>query len=381
MQNVLIYRNELLPFSETFILSQANALKKFRPIWAGLRRVDDHLDIDRYEVVTLNSSEAVQEKVKRRFFLRTGCAKSFQAKIESHKAKLVHAHFAIDACAILPIVRRLGIPLITTLHGYDITSHESNMTHWPTTRAYIRRRGELWRYTSRFLCVSEHIRRQATQRGFPEEKLQVHHTGVDLKKFALGQKRPSGNIVLFVGRLVEKKGCIHLIRAMSRVEKSIAGAQLTIVGDGPLRATLEREASYWLKNFLFVKRQSHAEVRKWMADASVLAVPSVRASDGDSEGLPTVICEAQAAGLPVVAFAADGVVEAFPEKLRCNLPQEGDERGLAERIGQLLTNDELWRYTSCMGRNYIEESFDLEHQTQKLEGIYDEAIAGLRVQA
>jgi glycosyltransferase involved in cell wall biosynthesis len=375
MRTVLIYRNELLPFSETFILSQISALRRFQPTFFGIRRVERSLDITRFPVFTLNSSAAIRDKITRRYYLRTGHANYLSAKIKTQDPAVIHAHFAVDACAVLPMVRRAKRPLIVTLHGYDVTCNESSLGRWPTTRAYLRRKSDLWQYTSRFLCVSEHIRQQALKKGFPEDKLSVHYTGVEIDP-CIGQfERPPEGIVLFVGRFVEKKGCIHLIRAMAEVEKSSSHAMLVLVGDGPLKPFLEQEAARLLRRYLFVGRQSHSEVREWMRRASVAAVPSVRAEDGDTEGLPTVICEAQSLGRPVVAFGIAGVAEALPAELRNRLPVEGDEGGLAETIRLFLEDDEAWRYASRLGRRFVEERFDIHTQTFHLESLYDKAIA------
>lgn len=375
MRKVLIYRSELLPFSETFILSQLSMLRRFQPVLAGMKRVENSLDVAPNPVLTLTTSETPVEKLKRRLFLLTGYSGRFLTGIKAHKPELVHAHFAVDACAVLPIVRRLRLPLIVTLHGYDVTRRDLYMRRWPATRAYLRRREALWKQANLLLCVSEQLRRHALQQGFPEDKLIVHHIGVNLAQFTPAKERPHRPIVLFVGRLVEKKGCIHLIRAMQRVKNDIPSAQLVIAGDGPLRAALESEAERLLHNYVFVGRLSHQEVRRWMGCASVLAVPSIQAKDGDSEGLPSVICEAMAAGVPVAAFAGEGASEALPEPLRSRLPAEGDDAGFADLIQCFLGDEKEWRHASVAGRCFVEKKFDLERQTQTLEEIYDEVIA------
>src|SRR5580698_5829521 len=111
---VLVYRNELLPRSETFILSQANALRRFQPVFGGLKRVSDGLDLGRHLVLTLSESESWIEKALRRIFLRTGCTRRLTRTIAAQSPRIIHAHFAIDASAVLPIAKRLQVPLIVT---------------------------------------------------------------------------------------------------------------------------------------------------------------------------------------------------------------------------------------------------------------------------
>ncbi len=226
------------------------------------------------------------------------------------------------------------MPLIVTLHGYDVTTSDQSPSN-STGRAYLARRKELWERASLFICVSEHIRRQALQRGFPGQKLWVHRIGIDLRACEPMVPRDRRPTVLFVGRLVEKKGCIHLIRAMAQVSATLPTAQLVVIGDGPLRSALEGEARKRLPGTIFLGTQPAAVVRRWMQRAWILAVPSVVAKNGDTEGLPTVLCEAQALGLPIVAFRGPGVAEAVVDGETALLVHPLDEQGLASAIVRL----------------------------------------------
>jgi len=288
--------------------------------------------------------------------------------------QVIHAHFAIDACAVLPIAKKLGIPLLVTLHGHDVFYGEKALKLWPTTRAYLRRREELWDYATLFMCVSEHVQRCAVISGFPQKKLWAHRIGVHLPDAPEQNGIRDKRTVLFAGRLVEKKGCIHLIRAMSHVRRVIPNVHLVIVGDGPLRKELEQEAAVHCEGATFLGFQPHAEVKRWMRRARVLAVPSIRAQNGDAEGLPMVVCEAQAEGLPAITFATGGVTEALPIERRNALPGEGDSAALAEQILYLMSDDQAWQAASDAGRLYVKSHFDLVSQTQLLEDKYEEVI-------
>src|ERR1700761_2107614 len=105
-RRVLIYRNELLPPSETFILSQANALRRFQPVFAGLKRIDPGLDVAPHPNITLSHSESWSEKAKRRIFLRTGYASRFVRTIAAQNPQIIHAHFAIDAGAVVSMAKK-----------------------------------------------------------------------------------------------------------------------------------------------------------------------------------------------------------------------------------------------------------------------------------
>lgn len=373
---VLIYRSDLLPASETFVAAQAHALRRYTPCFAGLRPIPTTLLIDPCDTTLLTHGDQFTDRIRRRLFLTAGVAPHFVRALTRRHPQLLHAHFAIDAAAALPLQKQLGIPLVVTLHGYDTTMSEQSLRNYAAGRTYLRRKAELRNRARFFICVSDHIRRQALERGVPEEKLRTLSVGVDLNFFVPDplRSRDLDPIVLFVGRLVEKKGCAHLIRAMSAVEARHPNAKLLIVGDGPLLDPLRAQARARLRRCTFLGSQPPSVVRDLMYRASVLAVPSVVAASGDTEGLPITLCEAQAIGLPVAAFDGPGVSEAIAAGETGLLVQAGDERALAEAIACILQDAALAKRLAIEGRRRAEEHFSLERQTARLEDLYTEAL-------
>ncbi|MGA7884558.1 MAG: glycosyltransferase [Acidobacteriaceae bacterium] len=374
---VLIYRSELLPASETFIAAQAHALRRFTPLFTGLRHIHHGLPIDREEMLVLTHGQTLRDRIRRRFFLETGIAPRFFHALQLHHAALLHAHFAVDAAAALPIQRDLRLPLVVTLHGYDATMSDEALRHTAAGRVYLRRKAQLRERASVFLCVSDHIRRQALERGVPESKLRTLPIGVDLGLFAPDplRSRSRDPIVLFVGRLVEKKGCAHLIRAMAEVHERHPAAKLLIVGDGPLLDPLRAQAHNSAAPITFLGTQPPAVVRDLMHRAGVLAFPSVVASTGDTEGLPIVLCEAQAIGLPIAAFRGPGVEEAVVGDETALLAPSGDDRALAAAISAILSDPDLAARLAAAGRRRAELRFSLAAQTARLEDLYAELLA------
>jgi colanic acid/amylovoran biosynthesis glycosyltransferase len=116
---------------------------------------------------------------------------------------------------------------------------------------------------------------------------------------------------------------------------------------------------------------SSPAVEKWMRKARVLAIPSVTAETGDTEGLPITLLEAFAVGLPVVGTRHAGIPEAITHDATGLLVGERDARGLAEALSTLLTDAGAWRRMSDGARDVVATKFDLERQTAALEEIYD----------
>lgn len=373
MPNVTVFRTELLPRSETFVLGQARGLRRFTPAFAGLRRVPGGIPLDGSPVATLTPGDRLADKLHRRFFLQTGAAPGFTRAVRAQAPDLIHAHFAVDAAAVLPLQRRLGIPLVVSLHGYDVTSSDAALAGFAPGRAYLRRKRELHERASRFICVSDHIRAMALRRGFPEAKLVTQAIGIDVDAFQTDPAAAREPLILFVGRLVEKKGCAHLLRAMRTVEQAAPEAELVIVGDGPLRGALEQEAA-GLRHCRFLGAQPAGAVVALMRRAAVLAAPSIVAGTGDTEGLPIVLCEAQASGLPVAGFHGPGTSEAVADGETALLADPGDEAGLADRITRLLLEPARAAQLGAAGRARARRLFNLATQSALLEERYLEAL-------
>jgi glycosyltransferase involved in cell wall biosynthesis len=371
MPRVLLFRSELLPVSETFICGQAAALRRYEPWFAGLKRVPGGLALDEARVIATEAN-SMRSKIARRIYLRAGFAPHFLRRIEAAAPDLIHAHFATDACAALAIQDRLRVPLIVTLHGYDVTTEDAALRSSAMGRLYLRRTETLWERASQFVCVSESIRQKALERGFPAEKLWVHPIGIDVERFRPDGALAKERLVLFVGRLVEKKGCAYLLRAMREVEAQMPEARLVVIGDGSLRAQLEAEALGSLRRCEFLGSLGSNTVRQWMWRAAVVAVPSVVAANGDSEGLCLVVCEAQAMGIPVVGFRGPGI-EVVDGETGLLVPAR-DEVALAEMLVSLLRDEAMAARMGAAGRRRVERLFNLRTQTALLEEKYDEVL-------
>jgi glycosyltransferase involved in cell wall biosynthesis len=219
-----------------------------------------------------------------------------------------------------------------------------------------------------FLAVSESLRRRAVAQGFPAERTHVHYNGVDLARFAAAHE-DDGETVLHVGRLVEKKGTAMLLRALALVP----AGRLVIIGDGPLRPALERLARELGlgRRLRFLGAQPPHAVAEWMRRAALLAAPSLTAQDGDAEGLPNVVVEAAASGLPVVGSDHEGIPEAVLDERSGFIVPEGDVETLARRLTDLLGDPALRRRMGAAGRALAEEKFDLKRQMRLLEDRYD----------
>jgi colanic acid/amylovoran biosynthesis glycosyltransferase len=367
--SVLIYRTALLLPSETFVLSQPEALEHFTPYFVGCSRVDGLLLPEgRFRFINAGGPLGSARQIMYRLF---DFAPGLTRALRRVNPVLVHAHFGVDSVPGLLLARRLGVPLVVTFHGYDATMKAEYARKYSYDyRRYLRWRPVIQKEAGLFVAVSEFIRGKLIAQGFPPEKISVHYVGVDTELFKPDPSIARMPIVLFAGRLVDSKGCDYLIRAMARVQRESPDVQLVVIGDGPLRRDLEQLAATCLTNYQFLGARPQSEVRHWMNRAKVFSVPSFTTQMGTSEGFGLVFAEAQAMGLPVASFATGGIPEAVAHNVTGLLAEERDIEGLANNIGRLLKDDSLWHQFSAAATKRVRECFDLRGQTTKLEEMY-----------
>lgn len=363
-----VFRTTLFNPTERFIQDQAAALTRWRPLLFGLDRNDQIMpELKKGMILPANVAERLA-------FAATGRGGAIEAKLRKARPKLIHAHFGTDGLKMLALARALGLPLITHLRGYDVTLTRAALiaSGRPTWSRYALQRGRLMRQGRLFLAVSDALRAQAIGLGYPAERTRTHYNGVDLERFQPGKRPREPGTVLHVGRLVEKKGTADLIAALA----GMSGVRLVVIGEGPLRAQLQRQAGALGVKAQFLGAQPADEVAVWMRRATLLAVPSVTGRDGNAEGLPNVIVEGAACGIPVVATRHSGIPEAVEDGETGFLVAEHDRAGLAARIRLLLDSADRRREMGFAARTLAMERFDRAQQAGRLEAIYDE-VAGL----
>lgn len=378
MPTVLIYRDQLLPYSETFIPAQGGGLSRYSPIYVGASRLTPRLDDEK--IVILGEIPTFSRLWKGLYKVGGAVHPGWITTLKQHNPALVHAHFGSDGGLVLPLCRRLHLPLVVTFHGYDAT--------WATPAwQTIRSQGDLFRAlllhkrdralvaADRIVAVSQFIRQQLLARGGHADTIVVHYIGIDRQLFQPCSNQRREPTVLFVGRLVEKKGAVYLMRAMASVQRQLPGVNLVVIGDGHLRSHLQALAAQLSVRAQFLGKQPPGKVRHWMNRAQVFCAPSTVARSGDAEGFGMVFAEAQAMGLPVVSFATGGIPEAVIHGETGLLAPDRDVAQLTKNLVRLLDDADLRRRFAQAGQAHVAANFDLRKNTHRLETIYDSVIA------
>lgn len=370
---VLVYRDHLLPLSETFVVNQTLGLERFEAFFLGAKpghapRIE--LPRDRLRLLNAGGAQGLVREILFKFFGRI--PRDILQWCRSLRPVLVHAHFGPDGTLAMPLAQRLGLPLIVSYHGSDATVKDAYA--WGSYighRLYRLRRQKLARTAQAFVTPSRFVKKMAVLRqGMPEEKIHVIAHGIDMQRFYPGPHSKEGRI-LFVGRLVELKGLHHLIEAVSRIREPLPGVHLRVVGDGPERRAFEELARRKLGTACtFLGALPHQAVRDEMQKAFVFCMPSISMPNGEAESFGMVFLEAQACGVPVVAYAVGGIPEVVAHGETGFLAKEGDVEGLARYLKTLLESADLRNAMGRAGRAWVETYFDRRGQNEALEDLY-----------
>jgi glycosyltransferase involved in cell wall biosynthesis len=363
LASVLVYRDLLGALSESFVERQYRAFKSLGPVYVGAKR--GPLAPKDSVILAAPGPFGFPGRTAFRQFGRIPAR--LGSLIADPEIRLVHAQFGLGGALALPIAERAGVPLVVTFHGGDATKDKHYQRRGLLPTIFQRRREAMTERAAAILCVSQFVRKTLIRRGFPEGKLETHYLGIDIPGDVMLPPVGGSSTVLFVGRLVEKKGVDVLIDAMAIARQAEPAVELVVVGDGPARSNLERRASAAGIKAEFRGWLAEKEVRAAMRRAMVLAAPSRTAAGGDSEGLPTVLMEAMALGLPVIASRHAGIPEIVSHGVTGLLTPEAEPAALADAILSLRRDPELAGRLRGEAYADVRARFDARRQSAALE--------------
>ena len=374
-REIAVFRHNLFRISEPFITQQAERLRRYKPLYVGRLRYGD--PPTGANALALRDSGGFWAMPRIGLQTITRDPEPYIRLLAGRRPALIHAHFGVEGVYALPVARRLGIPLVTTFHGFDATLSTAALLASPAWANYPLFRKRLARQGDLFLCASSFIRERVLAMGFPEARTHRHYIGVDCVAIRPRDPAEETPTILHVGRLVAVKGAEYLIRAFAQIAVLEPAVQLVLIGDGPMRAKLTALAkSMGLDGRVrFLGALPHDQVLAWMRKAAMLVLPSIRTKTGRVEGLGMVLLEAAATGVPAVGSRIGGIPEGILDGQTGLLTPERDIRALALGMGRLLDNREARLRMGKNARTHVEANFDIVRQTELLEAFYDKVLA------
>ena len=278
----------------------------------------------------------------------------------------IHAHFANHpALVALAAHRMTGIPFSFTAHGSDIHVRQKFLDRKIEAASFVVTISD---YNKRFMV--EHCQ------GRHEEKIHVVRCGVDAEVFRPSSTRTEGARyrIVCVASYEEVKGHRYLLDACARLRERGVDFVCDLVGDGPLQQDVAaRVESAGLGSHVVMHGTMPRErVAAMMREADVVVLPSVFTARGDREGIPVVLMEAMAVGLPVVASRISGIPELVLDGRTGLLVEPTDSDGLARALEKICQDPALARSMGEAGRRHVLKEFDLQKNTEQLIELFRE---------
>lgn len=291
-----------------------------------------------------------------------------QDVLDEIKPDIIHAHFGPEGALIAPVANKLNIPFVTSFYGYDASRLLDDSTWRETVQSLV--------LQGNTISLCNRMRAHLISMGACPDRSHIVHLGKSLDAYRFS---PSDRVIRFlsIGRMAEKKGHMDAVEAFARVLQRYPYAHLDIVGGGELlQQVQERVEEKQLQASISIHGpQPHHRVKALLQNADAFLLCSKKASNGDCEGTPAVLLEAQAVGLPCVTTKHAGIPEIIPRENHHLLAEEGDIDGIAQRIEWLLrAKSSDIRSITERGREHIHAHFDVKKEAARLHQIYEQVL-------
>jgi len=290
----------------------------------------------------------------------------------ARKADVIHCHgyfnFSSNLSFLASEVKK--IPVVCTFHGYALFFRTLSRF---MQRFYDNTVGPLMlKRLSAIIALSSPDREMLKKMGVPMDKIKIITNGVDTTKFLPRNDWNMGkNVILFVGRLIPRKGVKYLLMAMPKILCEKPSTQLVIVGEGSeKRELLEICDKLEIENSVsFLDPVSNDELKRLYDSAAVLTLPSLQ------ESVPLVLLEAMASGCPVVATNVNGVGEVIKNRETGLLVKPGDPDELGEAMIEVLSEEDKTRKMTLRAREIVKERFTLSRMVEETSKLYAQTLS------
>jgi colanic acid/amylovoran biosynthesis glycosyltransferase len=291
--------------------------------------------------------------------------------IPKNKFDIVHCHFGHYGFIGIAL-KRAGIKsrIVTEFHGQDVSI---------ISRYKKQDRDKLFYECDLLITVCENFKDKLVQLGCDAQKIVCHYTGIYLEKFKfsvrkLPDKGPTR--ILTVARLTEIKGIKYSIRAIAALIKKDNNIEYVVVGSGQLKQELETLTLGMgiHNNVKFVAAASQDKVIELLDNAHIFLLSSIILSNGHEEGIPNVLKEAMACGIPVVSTFQGGTAELVVDNISGMLAPEKDVDALVKKLEYLIEHPGVWAEIGRNARAIVEENFNSVKLSVKLENIYHKLL-------
>jgi glycosyltransferase involved in cell wall biosynthesis len=291
--------------------------------------------------------------------------KRIETVLKEHNIGIVLAQYGPTGVAMMPICKKLDLPLVVHFHGLDASRFD-------ILSKYEKSYKEMFAFVKAVIVVSRAMAEKITELGCPPEKIKLNYYGVNDLFFKSIPSYASNNFIA-AGRFVEKKGPEFTIRAFSKVVQQFPQAKLFMIGNGPLLEIcrkLARDLSME-KSIFFPGVVRHDLMAGYMEKSLAFVQHSMTASNGDSEGTPVAILEASAAALPVISTVHAGIPDVVIDGITGFLVKEKDIDGMSLAMLKILADKNLAAEMGKSGRQRILSGFTMSNYCSVLKKVLE----------
>jgi glycosyltransferase involved in cell wall biosynthesis len=273
---------------------------------------------------------------------------------KKHRIDKVYAEFGPIGAAIMPVCKKMNLPLIVNFHGLDASVEQVLID-------YEKQYKELFEYAEYIVAVSKLMKNRLIAMGAPSEKT-VYTPCAPNDSFFNIEPTFAENAFVAIGRFVDKKAPYYTILAFRKVLDKFPDAKLYMCGDGLLHDMCVNLVNYFKMsdNVIFHGSVKPDFLKQLYGKVVGFVQHSITASNGDMEGTPVAVLEASAAGLPVVATKHAGIPDVIQHEKTGLLVEEHDVDTMATYMTALLKDRDYARTMGQAGRALIKSDFSME---------------------
>jgi colanic acid/amylovoran biosynthesis glycosyltransferase len=368
--NLCIIKPNKSAFSETFIQAHIDRLAGHKFVLYG----------GAFPVYDQDGNYLIKSKwgllsylIQKRLFHRQKIKVRTNALVNyftANKIDVVFAEYGMVGASVTEACQLANIPLIIHFHGADVYYHK-NITE------YAELYQDAFKYADAFIAVSADMVEELKKLGAPADKIHNASCGVDTASFTLIDISKSAQNFLAIGRFVDKKAPLTLVKAFKLVVEAAPDAKLGMVGQGPLfEQTQKLITELGLENNITLTGVlPQDKIKELIKTMRCFVQHSVVAPNGDSEGTPVTVLEASSSGLPVVSTRHAGIKEAVVNGATGFLTAEHDIEGMAANMIKLANSVDLAMQLGNAGREHMIANYDINKRIALLDSVIQKSIS------
>jgi len=367
--NLCIIKPNKDSFSETFVQEHINRLPGNKKVlYGGVFPVYDHEGKYLIRSIFGLLSYLVQKKIFHKLDIKVR-TQALTNYLKAQKIDVVFVEYGMVGAMVTEACQLANVPLVIHFHGADAY-------HKETVATYYNLYQKAFKYASYFISVSAEMVERLKDLGAPADKIVNASCGVDTLAFPQLNILSSGKEFLFIGRFVEKKSPMSVVRAFKLVADKFPDARLQMVGQGPLFEETKALISELNleKNITLLGVLNTEQIKQLFAKTLCFVQHSVTAANGDKEGTPVTILEAGSSGLAIVSTQHSGIKEAVINGETGYLVPEYDIEGMAHFMIKIAEDVELASSLGIKEAAHIRKNYDIRDRINTITTLLKQAI-------